>query len=180
MTGGLHKLRRLLASERGYSLIELLQVTVILGVILAAVTTLFIRASIAEIDMNRRFQSQQEARLAVDRMRREVHCASLISPAGASASITVTLPSGCPSVGGAPQTVVYDTQPVSSGRWQLRRAGVRVADYVAAASVFTYVPQSVSGLGKLTVNLPINLKPTDTSKEWRLEADIVLRNTTRS
>lgn len=180
MTGGLHKLRRLLASERGYTLIELLQVTVILGVILAAVTTLFVRASIAEVDMNRRFQAQQEARLAVDRMRREVHCASLISPTGLSASITVTLPSGCPTTGGAATTVVYDTQLVTAGRYQLRRAGVRVADYVAAANVFTYTPQSVSGLGKLNVNLPINLEPTDTTKEWRLDADIVLRNTTRS
>jgi prepilin-type N-terminal cleavage/methylation domain-containing protein len=180
MTGGLHKLRRLLASERGYSLIELLQVTVILGVILAAVTTLFVRASLAEVDMNRRFQSQQEARLAVDRLRREVHCANLVSPVGTSSSITVTLPAGCPNVGGSPQTVVYDTQPVSAGRWQLRRAGLRVADYVAAANVFTYTGQSVAGLGKLNVNLPINLKPSDTSKEWRLDADIVLRNTTRS
>ncbi len=180
MTGGLQKLRRLLASERGYSLIELLQVTVILGVILAAVTTLFVRASIAEIDMNRRFQAQQEARLAVDRLRREVHCANLISPTGLSASITVTLPAGCPNGGGSPQTVVYDTQSVSAGRYELRRAGLRVADYVAAANVFTYTQQSVAGLGKLNVNLPINLKPTDTSKEWRLDADIVLRNTTRS
>lgn len=180
MTRRLHKLRRLLTSERGYSLIELLQVTIILGVVLGAVTTLFVRASIAEVDMNRRFQAQQEARLAVDRMRREIHCASLVAPTGASASITVTLPGGCPTAAGLPTTVVYDTQLVSSGRWQLRRAGVRVADYVAASVVFNYTAQSTSGLGKLNVTLPINLKPTDTTKEWRLEADIVLRNTTRS
>ncbi len=180
MTGAIPRLRRLLASERGYTLIELLQVTVILGVILAAITTLFVRASIAEVDMNRRFQAQQEARLAVDRMRREIHCASLVSPTGTSSSITVTLPSGCPTVGGAPSTVVYDTLLVSAGRYQLRRAGVRVADYVTAANVFTYTAQSTSGLGKLNVNLPVNLKPTDTGKEWRLDADIVLRNTTRT
>ena len=76
----IQRLRRLLGCERGYTLIELLQVTVILGVILGAVTTLFVRASIAEVDMNRRFQAQQEARLAVDRMRREIHCASLVAP----------------------------------------------------------------------------------------------------
>ena len=180
MTGGLNRLRRLLASERGYSLIELLQVTVILGVILAAVTTLFVRASIAEVDMNRRFQAQQEARLAVDRMRREIHCASLVAPNGASASITVTLPGGCPTAAGLPTTVVYDTQLVSAGRYRLRRAGVRVADYVSASTVFNYTAQSTSGLGKLNVTLPVNLTPTDATKEWRLVADIVLRNTTRT
>ena len=176
----IQRLRRLLGCERGYTLIELLQVTVILSVVLGAITTLFVRASIAEVDMNRRFQAQQEARLAVDRMRREVHCASLISPTGTSASITVTLPAGCPTGGGSSTTIVYDTHLVSAGRYQLRRAGLRVADYVAAADVFTYTAQSTATLGKLQVNLPVNLKPADPSKEWRLVADIVLRNTKRS
>jgi prepilin-type N-terminal cleavage/methylation domain-containing protein len=176
----IQRLRRLLGCERGYTLIELLQVTVILSVVLGAVTTLFVRASIAEVDMNRRFQAQQEARLAVDRMRREIHCASLVSPTGTSSSITVTLPSGCPTSAGGATTVVYDTQLVSTGRYSLRRDGVRVADYVTAANVFTYTAQSTSGLGKLNVTMPVNLTPTDASKEWRLVADIVLRNTTRS
>jgi prepilin-type N-terminal cleavage/methylation domain-containing protein len=176
----IRRLRRLLANERGYTLIELLQVTVILAVILAAITTLFVRASIAEVDMNRRFQAQQEARVAVDRMRREIHCASLVTPTGASASITVTLPAGCPSAGGSATTVVYDTQLVSTGRYRLRRAGVQVADYITAASVFNYTAQSTSGLGKLNVTLPVNLKPTEAAKEWKLVADIVLRNTTRT
>jgi prepilin-type N-terminal cleavage/methylation domain-containing protein len=180
MSGALHRLRRLLASERGYTLVELLQVTLILGVVLGALTTLFVRASIAEVDMNRRFQAQQEARLAVDRMRREIHCASLITPTGSSSAITVTLPAGCPTVGGAATNVVYDTQLVSAGRYQLRRAGIRVADYITSATVFTYAAQSTSSLGKLSVALPVNLKPSDTGKEWKLEADIVLRNTTRS
>lgn len=179
MSGALHRLRRLLASERGYTLVELLQVTLILGVVLGALTTLFVRASIAEVDMNRRFQAQQEARLAVDRMRREIHCASLITPTGSSSAITVTLPAGCPTVAGA-TNVVYDTQLVSAGRYQLRRAGVRVADYITSATVFNYTAQSTSSLGKLSVTLPVNLKPSDTGKEWKLEADIVLRNTTRS
>ena len=85
--------RRLLACERGYTLIELLQVTIILGVIMEAMTTLFVQASNAELDMNRRFQAQQEARVAVDRMRREIHCASGVSPVGNSGSISVTVPS---------------------------------------------------------------------------------------
>lgn len=176
----IQRLRRLLGCERGYSLIELLQVTVILGVILGAITTLFVRASIAEVDMNRRFQSQQEARLAVDRMRREIHCANMVAPAGTSSSITVTLPGGCPNVGGSPSNVVYNTQFISTGRYELLRAGVRVADHIAVPTIFTYTPQSTSGLGKLNVNMPVNLTPTDASKEWRLVSDIVLRNTTRS
>ena len=65
------RLRRLLASERGYTLIELVQVTAILGVVLTGLTVIFIQATNAQLDMNRRFQAQQSARIAIDKMRRD-------------------------------------------------------------------------------------------------------------
>ena len=172
-------LRRLAACERGYSLVELLQVTVILAVVIGALLTVFVRAMNSELDMNQRFQAQQEARVAVDKMRREIHCASSITPAGSSQSITVTLPSQCPTAGGTLTTVVYDTQPVSAGRWQLRRAGVKVADYVTMQNVFRYDPPATGKLGNLHLELPINVRPNQAGQTWRLVADIVLRNTTR-
>lgn len=175
----LARVRRLLAAEGGYSLVELLQVTIILGVVLAALTTLFVNASNAELDMNRRFQAQQEARVAVDKMRREIHCASGVTPTGPTASIAVTLPAQCPTAGGSQITVTYDTQLVSANRYRLRRNGVKLTDYVTAANAFEYTTTS-QRLGALRVTLPINTKPSDTSKEWRLVADIVLRNSPRS
>jgi prepilin-type N-terminal cleavage/methylation domain-containing protein len=175
-----NQLRRLVLCERGYTLIELLQVTVILGVILTGLTTLFVQASNAELDMNRRFQAQQVARVAVDKMRRELHCASSVTPTGPTSSISVTLPEQCPTNGtGASRTVVYDTQLVTANRYRLRRDGVPLADYVAAADAFEYT--TVSGrLGTLRVTLPIKPKPDGAMKEWKLVADIVLRNSPRS
>lgn len=183
-------IRRLLVRESGYTMIELIQVTVILGVVLTALTTVFLRAMDSELEMNRRFQAQQEARHAVDKMRREIHCASAVSPAGSSASVTITLPSQCPTVcptwpatpcsaGGPPTNVVYDTSLVSTGRYRLRRAGVRVADYITGAVAFTYTAPATGKLGNLRVDLPVNVNPSETAKTWRLVADIVLRNTTR-
>ncbi|MEK6276014.1 MAG: type II secretion system protein [Actinomycetota bacterium] len=178
----LRKLRRRLPGQAGYSLIELICVLAILGTVVGALTTLFVRATNAEFESNRRFQAQQEARIAVDKMRREVHCASAITPTGAAASISVTLPSQCPSVGGipggAPTTVTY-AMTGSGTRYQLRRNGVKLADYVTLQNTFNYTgPVSGSSLGKLRVTLPINAKPTN-GREWRLVADMVLRNTTR-
>ena len=135
------RLRRRLADQGGYTLLELLMVLAILGTVTGAITTLFIRATNAEFEMNRRFQAQQSARVAIDKMRREIHCASAITPSGVAASITVTLPAQCPSSGGSQVNGV--------------------------------------SLGKLTVTLPINTKPTDASKQWKVVADMVLRNTTR-
>lgn len=176
----LTRLRRLLACERGYSLVELIQVTVILSVVLGGLTMVFVRAMNAELEMNRRFTAQQEARVAVDRMRREIHCASNVSPTGASSSITVTLPGQCPTaVAHALTTVVYDAQLVSAGRYRLRRAGVRIADYVTTGAVFTYAPPVTGKRGALRVELPINVRPNQTGQTWRLVADIVLRNTSR-
>lgn len=173
------RLRRLSAQQGGYTMMEMLMVTIILGVIVGALTYLFVRASTAELDMNRRFQAQQAARLGVDKMRREIHCASLISPTGTSASITVTLPAQCPTSGGTQTTVTYDV--VGSGqRYQLRRNSVDLADFITQQTAFNYTaPVAGTSLGKLRLTLPINIQPTGTSKEWRLVSDIVLRNTTR-
>src|SRR5947209_17581441 len=81
----------------------MLTVLVIMGIVMEALTTLFVRASTAEADMNNRFRSQQNARLALDKMRREIHCADTVtkgtstSPTGplAAYSIHVTLPTDC-------------------------------------------------------------------------------------
>jgi prepilin-type N-terminal cleavage/methylation domain-containing protein len=175
----MHTLLRLARREQGYTMIEMLMVTVILGTVLGAVTALFLQASAAEVDMNRRFRAQQDARTAVDRMRREIHCASAITPTGISAAISVTLPDQCPGVGATPETVTYDVVGTAQ-RFQLRRNAVVLADYVTEQNAFDYTaPVAGTSLGKLRVTLPINIEPTNGAKEWRLVGDVVLRNTTR-
>jgi type II secretory pathway pseudopilin PulG len=179
------RILRRLTREGGYTLIELLLVCAILGTVLASLTVLFLSASSSQIDMNRRFRAQQDARVAVDKMRREIHCANQITPAGLSTGITVRIPSQCPSgsspgvSGGSTTDVIYDV--VGSGqRFQLRRNTVVLADYVSEQSAFSYTaPVASTSLGRLRLTLPINTTPTNTLKEWRLVADIVLRNTTR-
>jgi prepilin-type N-terminal cleavage/methylation domain-containing protein len=174
------RLRARLSSESGYSLIELLIALAILGTVTGAVTVLFLQASSAQVDMNRRYRAQQDARVAVDKMRREIHCANGITPAGTSNAITVTLPSQCPTAGGSVTTVTYDV--VGTGqRFQLRRNTVVLADFVSEQNAFDYTaPVANTSRGKLRVTLPINIEPSNTNKEWRLVADIVLRNTSRA
>ena len=188
------RLLRALREQRGYSLIEMLIVLSITSVVMGALTVLFIQASNAEFDTNNRFQAQQTARLALDKMRREVHCASMATPSGQSSSITLTLPNYCKTGNGS---ITWCTRNVSTNRYALYRVvgstcsgGVKWADYLVPTSsapdcsgalcIFTYTAQSTASLAKLHVDFPVNVKPSKSVELYELADDIVLRNSSRA
>jgi prepilin-type N-terminal cleavage/methylation domain-containing protein len=169
--------------ENGYTVVELLVVMVILASVMGSLTTLFVQASNAQLDLNNRFQAQQNARVALDKLRRETHCASQASVA-TSTSVTLTLGSYCPTGNGS---VTWCT--VGSGsRYGLYRktgaacdtTGVKWADYLTTGAVFGYTAQSSTSLAKLRVDFPINVKPKKTVESYELVDEIVLRNSVRS
>ena len=183
MHGPLAYVRRRLASQAGFTLTELITTMAILGIVLGGLTTMFHAGVRAEMRANRELDAQQNARAALDKMRRELHCASAISaPNGtAVASLTVTLPAACP---GTATAVVYATSTVAANRYELTRTAdsgtpTTVADYLTSSTPFTYYIPASGTLGRLQVDIPVNLNPTDTGTLWRLQDDIVLRNTTR-
>lgn len=177
-------MKALLRSRSGYTLVELLVVLSIFLTIVSSITALFLSGAKAELDANRRFEEQQNARVALDRMRREIHCASALTLAS-GASITITLPAACATSGGSQTTVVYDTSSAGTSRFQLRRTKsggptVVIADYLTTGSIFSYAAPAPSTLGQLHVDMPVNVYPNEAWKNWQLVSDIALRNTTRS
>jgi prepilin-type N-terminal cleavage/methylation domain-containing protein len=167
----------------GYTLVEMVTVMAIMSVVMTGVTTLFVQGSNAEVDMNGRFQAQQAARLAFDKIRREAHCASAVALTG-STKATMTLPSGCGT------TISWCTVAVgaSGSRYALYRqsgascgtSGLKWADYLTTGNVFTSTAQSTQSLAKLTVDLPVNLKPAKAFETYELKGDIALRNSART
>jgi prepilin-type N-terminal cleavage/methylation domain-containing protein len=87
-------LRRLRSADDGFTLIELLVVLTIMGIVLAGLTQMFAAALKSETDQTRRVDAQQDSRVALDRLRREIHCGSRLTYSSTS-SVTVTLPSYC-------------------------------------------------------------------------------------
>jgi prepilin-type N-terminal cleavage/methylation domain-containing protein len=69
---------RSLRDERGFSLVEMVAVMLILGIVLGGLTTVFVSGTRAEMNVNNRFQAQQTARLAMGALRNDTHsaCAS--------------------------------------------------------------------------------------------------------
>lgn len=177
--------------ERGYSLVELVISMAILGFVMASISVLLVSATNAEVDMNQRFQAQTAARLGLDKLRREVHCAQSVAVSGTPAggrypTATLTIPTTCPTAGGL-AAITWCSQ-ASGNRWELWRypaascsgTGRKWADNLTQAELFTYSPQSTTSLALLAVRLPVNVPSPKPTSSYVLEDDVVLRNSTRT
>jgi prepilin-type N-terminal cleavage/methylation domain-containing protein len=169
--------------EAGYSLVEMLTVMVIMSVVFSGITTVFVSGSKAQADQDRRFQAQLETRLALDKIRRDIHCASTADPYSTS-NVTLKRPAGC---GG---DVTWCAVAVSgfTNRYALyRRLGtscgasdVKIADYLTTSNAFPAFTHTVGCycLASLTVDFAVSLKRS-TVDAYRLTDKIYLRNSTR-
>jgi prepilin-type N-terminal cleavage/methylation domain-containing protein len=170
-----------LRSQSGYSLIEMLVVMSILGVVMSALTALFVQSSNAQIDMNARFNAQSHARVALDRMRKDLHCAA---SATSSSSTSVTVNTPCISGG----VLTWCTATVS-GRVRLIRvvgascdstAAAYADDLVSGETYFAYQAPSTQSLAVLYVCIPVNPKKGATKATYALTGTIAFRNSTRT
>ena len=178
----MRRVLRLLRQERGYSLVELLTVMVIMSVVLGGLTQLFVSGSNAEVDMNRRFQAQQAARVAMDRV------PPTATPPAASTVLTLTDP--CVSGGYVSWCTVSSVGPGGVTWYSLYRklaatcdnTGSDYADSLVnpSGNVFTYAQQSTSSLSSVAVDVQVNLKPSLARSTYKLDDTIVLRNSSRT
>lgn len=166
---------------------------VILAVILGGLTTTFVTGSKAELGLNRRFQAQQQARLALDRIRGDIHCAS-----AAQAQTIGTYPglklavgncySATPTVSWCVLTVT--TSPPEYQLWRSTATSnictgsdstrILVADYLTTnANVFTTSTIPFQGLQTVDVDFPVSINPTAGHNAYELKDSVVAANSTR-
>jgi prepilin-type N-terminal cleavage/methylation domain-containing protein len=138
-----------LGGEGGYSLVEMLVVLAILGVVLGGVVTLFTAGIKSDSDQNQRFQAQQDTRLALDKLRRDVHPACTISTPSTyntwASSVTLYYPTD--SCASGTHSVTWCTA-ASGTTFVLQRVVattctgslVTIADSLTSANVFAYIP----------------------------------------
>jgi len=177
-------LPRLLDSQAGYTLPEMLTVLAILGTVLAALSSMFVAGLHTESDSNQRFQAQQSVRQAMTTIRREAHCASDVAVTTAS-SATFSLGTYCPTAGGASQ-VTWCAVSLGPQRYGLFRkpggtcdaTGVKEADYLTSAAIFSS-PIAVTEQRQLHVALSADMDPSTSSRSYALDDTFTLRNSGR-
>jgi prepilin-type N-terminal cleavage/methylation domain-containing protein len=172
-----------LKGEGGYSLVEMLVVMVIMSIVFAGVTAVFVAGSKAQADQDRRFQAQLSTRIALDKIRRDIHCANDVTPY-ATNSVTLKI-TGC--AGG---DVSWCTVAVSgyTDRYALYRmagtscsaSGTKIADFLTTASVFPAFTHTTGSLAALQVDFIVSVKSSTTVDSYDLGDTIYLRNSVRA
>jgi prepilin-type N-terminal cleavage/methylation domain-containing protein len=150
--------------EAGYTVIELIIVMAILTIVLGAIVALFTSGINADADQNRRFQAQQDVRVAMDKLRRELHSGCTVSdPATYNTpvnSVTIYVPADSCAAGS--NSITWCTTG-SAGNFTLYRivatscAGATqyFAEHLTNGTPFVYLPPnshlvSSSSLGQGT------------------------------
>ena len=184
----IERVRSRLRGEAGYSLVEMLTVMVIMSIVFAGITDIFVSGSKAQTEQDNRFQAELTTRLALDKVRRDIHCASSIQ--NYTTSFATMKISGC-SGGDAS----WCTAAVSgySNRYRLYRqlgtscaagTGTMYADYLTSGVVFPTNPTTAytAGCGCLEA-LPVDLKVSNKGSAvidaYELQDTIYLRNSAR-
>jgi prepilin-type N-terminal cleavage/methylation domain-containing protein len=184
----IERLRLRLRGEVGYSLVEMLTVMVIMSIVFAGITDVFVSGSKAQTEQDNRFQAELTTRLALDKVRRDIHCASSIS--NYTTSFATMNISGCS--GG---NVSWCTAAVAgySNRYRLYRqlgtscaagTGTMYADYLTNGAVFPTNPTTAytAGCGcleALAVDIKMSLKGSAVIDSYELADTIYLRNSAR-
>ena len=135
--------------EAGYTVIELIIVMAILTVVLGAIVALFTSGINADADQNRRFQAQQDVRVAMDRLRRELHSGCTVSdPATYNtpvSSVTIYVPAD--SCASGTHSVTWCTTGSGSNFTLYRIVATSCtgptqyfAEHLTSGNIFIYLP----------------------------------------
>ena len=188
------------ADEDGFTLIEMLVVMIVLLAILAPLTGSFVSAQTAQVEQTRRLDAQENARQALDRMRKDIHCAHGVTDpytndsGGETIVMTETNVTGtaeCPNlVQTNASAVQWCTIPVAgaTNRYQLYRendpdttcdgnASTFMTDYLTRADLWAS-PTCVTGqYPTVAVTMPVDVDTTHSPEgSYQLGDEIALRN----
>ena len=200
MGGQQRSLPARLLNQAGYTLVETLVVMSLLVIVIGSVADAFSSASKTEVDQTARASDQESARLTLQRLRRDIHCASsaqvqktrdvngvVVSPLGYTLSLAVD-PNICLAVTTSTSntvqwcTVQKDSLGQRFGVYRTITGNCNAADavfqvdYVTKPDIWSMVCPT-SQLQAVSVDMPVNRNPvTRADRTYELQDTIALRN----
>jgi prepilin-type N-terminal cleavage/methylation domain-containing protein len=177
---------RRVGNEGAFTLAELIMAMAILGLVVGGITGILVSATKHEAALNLEFQAQESARLALTKMRSDVHCAATVSPSsGTASSITLALSSGCPTGMGsftwctAANGTRFDLWRIPSASCTTTTSGsVRWAQGLTAGSIF--IPDATVHSGAPVLpEVAVDFAVAAGTRSYRLADKIYLRNGAR-
>ncbi len=170
---------RLLREESGFTLVELLVVCILLGLVMVGLSNILVSGTRASSDAQARMSSQQNVRLAFDRLEFEARCATSATILGGGQGVKLTLPSQCSHATGTVSWCV--TSGVFTRYVSASCAGASTIKYVS--SITSTAPFSlVTATGDLPrLQLALTVDTTSSASDaFTLTDAIALRNATPS
>ncbi len=180
-------LRGVRSCERGTTLSELIVSMAVMGILMTALVMLFTSGTRIEAQLNFQFQSQTEARVALDTMRRDIHNACAATVTGSTQVTLLTVDAADASYPCTVTSVTWCTAGNGSRYGLYRAPGASTcstadalrADYLTGGAVFSIVT-AAGELPKVGVDLTVNRQPTIARLHYRLDDEIALRNARRT
>jgi prepilin-type N-terminal cleavage/methylation domain-containing protein len=193
------RLRGALAKQGGFTLVELVVVMAILLIVLAPLTASFASGMVAQVDQTNRFDAQENARQALDRMRKDIHCGHGVTDpytnswGGQTLVLTQTNATGTAECPGLVQTnasaVQWCTIPVAGAtdRYQLYRENdpdatcdgsisTFMVDYLISPDIWASPTCVVGQYPTVEVTMPVDVDPSKRPGAYQLNDQIALRN----
>lgn len=158
-------LRARLWDDAGYTLVELMVAMVLLGILMGGLTQLFVSAERANTAATARMTSQQDVRLAFDRLEYDARCAQKATIQSSGAGVDLTFPTQtipCAHATGDVSWCVNSGSLVRVPGTSCTGTGQDYIDSVTSATPFSCytVPGVTSPLPELEVALTVNTTPT--------------------
>jgi type II secretory pathway pseudopilin PulG len=194
-------MRARLGGEGGFTLVEMIGVCVILGIVMAGLTTVFVSGSHSQLRLDRRLQAQQTARIALQAIRSDVHAGCAVNVTGGGTTLKIAFvpsaPAGQPALdstdcGASSDTAAgyswatWCTVADSTGGWSLYRTedsatcdaatGTLEGEHFTSSTLFSTASTiAIEQYQTVAVNLPV-LLPGGTGDGYTLGQSLALGN----
>ena len=199
---GLRRLSARLGREDGFTLVEMLSVMVLLGILLSPIVTSLVATMSAQARQASAVTAQEQARLALERMRLDIHCAHSVGAPLANSSGGSTIILNETNASGLAECLGLLAQNASSVQWctvpyPASRTRYRLfreddpsvecsgslstfqVDYLRQSSVWATPGCTGGAVPTVSVALSIAVSPgTTAAASYDLDDQIALRNAT--